>query len=45
MNKLTRLVTMNPREIAYRVHEKVRSETERVRHYAGVPAALEGAFL
>ena len=27
---------MDTREIVYRVQEKVRSETERLRHYAGV---------
>jgi len=36
MNRLGRLATMNPREIMYRVQEKLRSETERFRHYAGV---------
>ena len=40
MTKLNKLVTMDAREIAYRVQEKFRSEAERLRHYAGVDVAL-----
>src|ERR1700686_2123853 len=39
MSKLNRLVTMDTREIVYRVQEKFRSGTERLRHYAGVGVA------
>ena len=39
MSKLNRLATMDAREIVYRVQERFRSETERLRHYAGVAAA------
>jgi hypothetical protein len=39
MSKLNRLVTMDAREIVYRVQEKFRSEAERLRYYAGVGAA------
>jgi uncharacterized heparinase superfamily protein len=39
MSKINRLATMNPREVVYRLREKVRSETERLRHYVGRDAA------
>src|ERR1051326_7770764 len=39
MNKLNKLATMDAREIVYRVQERFRSETDRLRHYAGVDAA------
>src|SRR6185369_8065999 len=39
MSKLSRLATMDAREIVYRVHEKFRSEAERLRHYTGVGVA------
>src|SRR6478672_10976177 len=39
MSKLNRLVTMDARELVYRVQEKLRSEAERLRYYVGVDVA------
>ena len=39
VSKLNRLVTMDAHEIVYRVQEKLRSETERLRYYVGVGVA------
>src|SRR3972149_448461 len=45
VSKLNRLVTMDAREIAYRVQEKCRSEAERLRYYAGVDVWPAGGIL
>src|ERR1051326_4114428 len=45
MSKLNKLVTMDTREIVYRVQERFRSETDRLRYYAGVDAAPADAIL